>query len=180
MDLYYFVFAVNHIPFSPDPIKLINCCENPESSANDPTETKYSAEEAISFIWPASTLPPIPRHRILIPLCFSAPDELETESVDFPAIITTRRRAETLAPAAAPPLTAPPPAAAPPPPPALANKDDWHVDSAAPAAQDPPTSLSYRFKKKNQQFSLYAAITKRFKLRDFQFQFDHLFVKVYL
>ena len=125
----------------------MNCCENPDNSAKEDTERKYSEDETMAFICSLSKLPPIPRHRILIPICFSASAELVTESVDFPAIITTSRRAVTLVPAAASPpaapLVAPPPAAAPPPP-ALVNRDDWHLESPAPAAHDPPTSFTWR------------------------------------
>lgn len=133
----------------------MNCCENPDNSAKEATERKYWDDEAMAVICSLSKLPPIPRQRILIPICFSALAELVTESVDFPAIITTSRRAVALAPAAAPPPAAPPaappPAAAPPaaapPPPAPANRDDWHVESPAPAAHDPPISLTWREKK---------------------------------
>lgn len=123
----------------------MNCCENPDNSAKEDTERKYSEDEAMAVICSLSKLPPIPRHRILMPICFSALAELVTESVDFPAIITTSRRAVTLVPAAAPPpaapLVAPPPVTAPPPP-ALANRDDLHLESPAPAAHDPPTSFT--------------------------------------
>lgn len=123
----------------------MNCCENPDNSAKEDTERKYSEDEAMAVICSLSKLPPIPRHRILMPICLSALAELVTESVDFPAIITTSRRAVTLVPAAAPPpaapLVAPPPVAAPPPP-ALANRDDLHLESPAPAAHDPPTSFT--------------------------------------
>lgn len=134
----------------------MNCCENPDNSTKEDTERKYSDDEAMAFICSLSKVLPIPRHRILMPIFFSALAELVTESVDFPAIITTSRRAETLAPTAAPPPAAPPPAPAPPPP-ALANRDDWHLESPAPAAQDPPTSFTWR-RKSPFHLSLLAAL----------------------
>lgn len=140
----------------------MNCCENPDNSAKEDTERKYSDDEAMAFICSLSKVLPIPRHRILMPIFFSELAELVTESVDFPAIITTSRRAETLAPAAAPPPAAPPPAAAPPPP-ALANRADWHLESPAPAAQDPPTNFTCRRKNtvffSTFQLSLLAALS---------------------
>ena len=133
----------------------MNCCENPDNSAKEDTERKYSEDEAMAVICSLSKLPPIPRHRILIPLRFSALAELVTESVDFPAIITTSRRAVTLVPAAATPPAAPlvaPPPAAEPLPPALANRDDWHLESPAPAAHDPPTKFTCGKKERSFKF----------------------------
>ena len=93
----------------------------PDKAENEDTDWKYSDEDAIAIICSLSKLPPIPRQIILTPLCLIEDAKLVTESVDFPAIITTRRRAATLAPAASPPLAELPPVA---PPPALANRDD--------------------------------------------------------
>lgn len=117
----------------------MSCCEIPDKAENEETDRKYSEEYAIAVICSLSKLAPIPRQRILTPLCLIEAETLVTESVDFPAIITTSKRALALAPAPASPTAAPPPAA---PPPELANRDDWHVDRAAPAAHDPPSSFT--------------------------------------
>ena len=67
----------------------------------------------------------------MTPLFLIDVEALLTESLDFPAMITTRTRAATLVPAVVPSPVEPP-----------ANKDDLQVDRAAPAAHDPPTSLT--------------------------------------